>query len=143
MKRLVAILVQWVLVLSLIPALYAGTPGSFRGIVVNAPKGQAISGWIYLRGANGMVRRVSVAKAAVSYDARVPSTQRQRKPEAALVAGADVRVTAELSSDGEWRASRVEILGKRKVQVEDDSDDEDENAPPIERTSVRLKARAI
>ena len=133
MRRLVVMLV-----LSLVPALYAGTPGSFRGIVVNAPKGHASPGWIYLRGANGMVRKVSVEQAAVSYNAKVPATQRHRKPEAALVAGADVRVTAMLSSDGEWRATKVEILGKRKVPVHDDSDDEDdESVPPVQRTALR------
>ena len=78
-----------------------------------------------------------MAKATVNYDAKFPVSQRQRKPETALVAGADVRVTAELSGDGEWRASRVEIMGKRKVQVDNDSDDDDDSAPPIERTSLR------
>jgi hypothetical protein len=141
MKRLVAPLV--VLFLSLVPALYAGTPGSFRGIVVNAPKGQASTGWIYLRGANGMVRRVAVTNAAVTYDAKFPANQRLHRPEASLIAGADVRVTAEISSDGEWRASRIEILGKRKVQVDDDSDDDDDSAPAIERTALRTSLRAI
>ncbi|HVP63441.1 MAG TPA: hypothetical protein VMT82_01015 [candidate division Zixibacteria bacterium] len=132
MKRLVALVV-----LLLVPALYAGSPGSFRGIVVNAPKGQASAGWIYLRGANGMVRRVSVTNAAVTYDAKFPAGQRLRRPEASLIAGADVRVTAEISSDGEWRASRVEILGKRRVQVDDDPDDDDDSAPPIQRVALR------
>jgi len=33
-----------------------------------------------------------------------------RDSSGALVAGAEVRVTAEEGSDGEWRASRVEVL---------------------------------
>lgn len=57
-----------------------------------------------------MARRVDVSRARVVYDESVPTATRLPKPEDALVAGAEVRVTAEQGSDGEWRASRVEIL---------------------------------
>ena len=63
-----------------------------------------------LRGRNGMARRVEISHAQVSYDEEVPAAERRPKPEEALVVGTEVRVTAEQGSDGEWRASEVEIL---------------------------------
>lgn len=57
-----------------------------------------------------MARRVDISHARVSYDESVPTATRLAKPEDALTAGAEVRVTAEQGSDGEWRASQVEIL---------------------------------
>jgi hypothetical protein len=88
--------------------LMAGTPGSFRGTVVDGPS--APKGWIYVQGRNGMARRVEIAHARVAYDEAVPAAERRSKPEDALVIGTEVRVTAEQGSDGEWKASDVEIL---------------------------------
>ena len=88
--------------------LNAGTPGSFRGTIVDGPSAE--KGWIYIQGRNGMARRVDISHAQVSYDEEVPAAQRRSKPEEALVVGTEVRVTAEQGSDGEWRASEVEIL---------------------------------
>ena len=89
--------------------LVSATPGSFRGTIVDGPHGPE-KGWIYVQGRNGMARRVEISKAQVMYDQDVPAAERRPKPEEALVAGAEVRVTAEQGSDGEWRASTVEIL---------------------------------
>jgi hypothetical protein len=57
-----------------------------------------------------MARRVDVSHASVTYDDGVPTETRVPRAKDALTAGAEVRVTAEQSSDGEWTASRVEIL---------------------------------
>jgi hypothetical protein len=57
-----------------------------------------------------MARRVDVSHARVSYDDGVPTETRLPRAEDALIAGAEVRVTAEQGSDGEWRATQVEIL---------------------------------
>jgi len=88
----------------------AGTPGSFRGTIVDGPHDGASKNWIYVQGRNGAARRVNISRARVSYDESVPTAARLAKPEGALTAGAEVRVTAEQGSDGEWKASRVEIL---------------------------------
>ena len=48
--------------------------------------------------------------AHVEYDEDVPAASRSRNPQDALKPGVEVRITAEQGSDGEWRASRIEIL---------------------------------
>ena len=88
----------------------AGTPGSFRGTIVDGPHSIAGEHWIYVQGRNGMARRVEVSHARVTYDEGVPTETRLPKAEDALTSGAEVRVTAEQGSDGEWKATRVEIL---------------------------------
>ena len=96
-------------ILILCTTLSAGTPGSFRGTIVDGPHSAGKS-WIYVQGRNGMARRVDISRARVTYDEAVPTTTRLAKPEDGLVPGAEVRVTAEQGSDGEWKASAVEIL---------------------------------
>ena len=98
------------LILGLAVLVNAGTPGSFRGTIVDGPHDAASKNWIYVQGRNGAARRVDISRARVSYDDDVPAATRLPKPEEALVTGAEVRVTAEQGIDGEWRASRVEIL---------------------------------
>jgi hypothetical protein len=93
-----------------ITLVLGGTPGSFRGKIVDGPNSGTDKKWLYVQGRNGMVRRVEVAHARVEYDDNVPTASRSRDPEDALKTGAEVRITAEQGSDGEWRASRVEIL---------------------------------
>ena len=87
---------------------WAGTPGSFRGTIIDNP--QAGKRWIYVQGRNGMARRVDILHARVIYDEDVPAAQRRPKPEEELTPGTEVRVEAEQGSDGEWRATQVEIL---------------------------------
>jgi hypothetical protein len=99
------------LILGLALLASAGTPGSFRGTIVNGPH-DAGKNWIYVQGRNGMARRVDISHAQISYDDDVPAASRVPKPEEALITGAEVRVTAEQGSDGEWRASSVEVLKK-------------------------------
>jgi hypothetical protein len=88
----------------------AATPGSFRGTVVEGENVAPKEGWLYVRGRNGSIRRVDISQAAVDYDETVPADQRKASAREQLIVGAEVRVTAEQGSDGEWRASRVEIL---------------------------------
>lgn len=104
----------WILslIVGLAVVVSAGTPGSFRGMIVNGPHDAVGKNWIYVQGRNGMARRVDISHAQISYDEDAPAANRLPKPEDALTAGAEVRVTAEQGSDGEWRASSVEILKK-------------------------------
>lgn len=88
----------------------AATPGSFRGTVVEGENGAPKEGWLYVRGRNGSIRRVDVTQATFAYDEDVAADQRKAPAREAAGIGADVRVTAEQGSDGEWRASRVEIV---------------------------------
>jgi hypothetical protein len=88
----------------------AATQGSFRGTVVEGDKGAPEAGWLYVKGRNGSIRRVDISQANVGYDENVPADQRKPSAREQLAVGAEVRVTAEQGSDGEWRASRVEIL---------------------------------
>ena len=106
------------LIIGLVVLVRAGTPGSFRGTIVVGPHDSASKSWIYVQSRNGMARRVDISHACVSYDESVPTATRLPKPEDALTAGAEVRVTAEQGSDGEWRASRVEILKRRPAASE-------------------------
>lgn len=100
----------WLAVLVLSAWTNAGTPGSFRGTIVDGPQASAGKHWIYVQGRNGMARRVDISRAQVTYDESVPASTRLAKPENALTPGAEVRVTAEQDDNGEWRASRIEIL---------------------------------
>ncbi len=86
----------------------ATTPGSFRGVIVRGQEDNP--GWIWVKGANGMLRKVGVNGARVVYDDAVPRSDRERQPELSMKSGAEVRVTADQDEDGEWRASKIEIL---------------------------------
>ncbi len=88
----------------------AATSGSFRGTVVEGDKGAPTEGWLYVRGRNGSIRRVDISRATIAYDETVPAEQRKPSAREQLAIGAEVRITAEQDSDGEWRASRVEII---------------------------------
>jgi hypothetical protein len=108
------LLLRWAarigLFLFLAGSVIAGTPGSFRGTIVDTPQGAAAKNWIYVQGRNGMARRVEISRARVTYDESVPAANRRGDPVDALTPGVEVRVTAEQGTDGEWRASRIEIL---------------------------------
>lgn len=88
----------------------AGAPGSFRGVIVQGPPDGHGQHWIYVQAPNGTARRVDISGARVSYDEDVPAAERRSNPMEALTTGTEVRVTAEQGSDGEWKASKVEIL---------------------------------
>lgn len=88
----------------------AGTPGSFRGKVVDEGEGSQAAGWLYVQGRDGGIRRVDISHATIAYDEAVPAEQRKAAAHEQLTTGAEVRVTAEQDSNGEWHASRVDIL---------------------------------
>jgi hypothetical protein len=94
--------------LLLLTSLWANTPGIFRGIVIHGP--DITPGWMFLKGANGQVRKVGISRAQVVYTDGVPANERQKMAALSIVTGADVRVTAEQDKNGEWRATRIEIL---------------------------------
>ncbi|HYE26529.1 MAG TPA: hypothetical protein VEG32_15155 [Clostridia bacterium] len=106
--------------------LLAATPGSFRGVLIDAPGGEKKDGYIFLQARNGNVRKVEVAKATVTYDAAVPEKQRHAKAQESLVPGAEVRITATQGNDGEWHASQVEIMGDHRELIEDDVEEQDD-----------------
>ena len=85
-------------------------------MVVEGDQGRPKEGWIYVRGRNGSIRSVDISQAVVGYDEEVPADQRKPPAREQLVTGAEVRVTAEQDSDGEWRASRVEIVKAAPVR---------------------------
>lgn len=91
-------------------AALAGTPGSFRGVIVDGPESEQHNGWIFVKGKNGMLRRVEIAKAKVGYDDSYPTEKRVESPRFALKPGIEVRVTATQGKDGEWHAIQVEIM---------------------------------
>ncbi len=101
------------LLFSLLPALVGATPGSFRGVIVRGPDDNP--GWIWVKGANGSLRKVGIDHARVVYDNAVPAAERQRQPEQSIKSGAEVRVTAD-QQDGEWHASKVEILKTKAAE---------------------------
>ena len=104
MRRLVLTLLASLV----LPLLLSATSGSFRGVIVRGPEDRP--GWIWVKGANGMLRRVGVEGARVVYDPSVPRSSRQRTPQLSMKEGAEVRVTADQDSEHEWHASKVEIL---------------------------------
>jgi hypothetical protein len=93
--------------------MWAAISGTFRGVIVHPPDGEASQGWIYVQGRNGNLRRAEVSHAQVLYADAVPERLREKNPARSLKEGVEVRVTASQDGDGEWRASRVEILHVR------------------------------
>lgn len=87
---------------------WADTPGTFRGVVIHGP--EVTPGWIYLKSANGQVRRVALGRARVVYSDTVPATERQKTAVNSISTGTEVRVTAQQDKSGEWRATKIEIL---------------------------------
>ncbi len=88
----------------------AGTPGTFRGVLVEGPAATHVDGWVFVKGKNGMLRKVEIKRADVRYEDTFPEEKRKKIPRAALKPGIEVRVTATQGSDGEWHASEVEIV---------------------------------
>lgn len=123
--RLVALVTA---LLFVVPVASAKTSGVFRGILVESPQGETPDRFVYLRSRNGSMRKVDTSKAQVAYDESVPKDQQTGAAADALKPGADVRITAEQESDGEWHASRIEIMGsqaKKQMFMDDDQDDDD------------------
>ena len=94
----------------LLATAVAGTLGSFHGVVVEGPESLRHDGWIFVKGKNGSLRRVEVARASIHYDDTYPEEKRQKAPRFALKPGIEVRITATQGKDGEWHATQVEIM---------------------------------
>ena len=107
MKRAIHILVFF---LASNIALLAGTPGSFRGTLVEGPASERSDGWVFVKGKNGMLRKVEIKRAAIHYEEDFPEVKRKRSPKLELKPGIEVRVTANQDSDGEWHATEIEIV---------------------------------
>src|SRR3954464_5153753 len=87
----------------------SATIGSFRGKIVTAPAGQAREGWVFVQAPNGRMRLGDIRKAQFAFDEdlQVPT---DLNPSAKLfLEGAEIRVVGE-QQQGEWRATRVEII---------------------------------
>lgn len=89
-------------------AAFAGTPGSFRGVLVRGAS--ARPGWMYVHSRNDMLRLVHLSGARVLYSDEIPQGQRRRKPAESLQPGAEVRVTASDDGHSRWYAQEIEIL---------------------------------
>ena len=85
------------------------TIGSFRGKIVAAPAGQAREGWVFVQGPNGRLRLVDVRRAEFAFDENFRAPANLNPSAKLLLQGAEVRVVGE-QQDGEWRATRVEII---------------------------------
>jgi hypothetical protein len=85
------------------------SPGIFIGELIPPPHPAADGSWLYVKGRNSMVRRVDIAGARVFYGESVADRDRRRNASESLIPGAEVRVTADQNSSGEWRAEQVEI----------------------------------
>ncbi|MGZ4822822.1 MAG: hypothetical protein ACXVY9_10830 [Terriglobales bacterium] len=107
MRKLACTLTLAVLVVFAI-TMWADTPGIFRGVVIHGP--EIMPGWLFLKSANGQVRKVGISRARVVYSDSVPAKERQKAPAMSIGAGTEVRVTAQQDEDGEWRATKIEIL---------------------------------
>ncbi|ABF41569.1 hypothetical protein Acid345_2568 [Candidatus Koribacter versatilis Ellin345] len=119
MKVLVGLLASLVISVPLI----AGTPGSFRGTVVDGPEHS--DAWVYVEGRNHTIRRVEVSAAKVHYDSEIPTSDRKSPIPKVLPLGTQVRITAEQDDRGEWKATDIEIL-----KSEPSSDPEKKLATP-------------
>ena len=107
---------RWVVAavcLLLLPLLALAALGIFCGRLVEPPAQQARAGWIFVQSPKGMLRQVEISKATITYDDDVPSASRSSSPQADLLPGAEVLVTAEQDQAGEWRATAIQILSLR------------------------------
>jgi hypothetical protein len=122
MKRgALTVVILWISSLTLL----AGTPGTFRGVLVEGPSAAHSDGWVFVKGKNGMLRKVEIKRADIHYEETFPEQKRKKTPKQALKPGVEVRVTAIQQSDGEWHASEVEIVdpeGGREVPPDPDPD---------------------
>ena len=112
------------LLLALASGLHAGPSGTFLGTLVSASGSRAEARWIYVKGKNGVIRRVEISTAKVAYGEGFPREQRKQPAVAALEPGTEIRVTATQDNSGEWHASRIEITSAADNTPPADSDDD-------------------
>ena len=85
------------------------TKGIFQGLVVEGTKREA-GKYIYVAGRAGYMRRVNIQRCRVRFGESIPSSQRVQSAVESLRDSAEIRVTAEEDSHGEWVASEIVIL---------------------------------
>lgn len=100
--------------LSLALCLFAALPlfatkGIFQGLVVQGTKREA-GKYIYVAGKTGYLRRVNIQRCHVRFGDAIPSSQRLQSAADSLRDNAEIRVTAEEDSHGEWIATDIVIL---------------------------------
>ena len=93
---------------------FSATMGNFSGKIVNGSAADSGRKWIYIQGSKGIVRRVDISQAKVSYASPARGKHRSSPPSAALRPGTEVRVTASQDDGGEWKASEVHILAEHE-----------------------------
>lgn len=99
---LLALLLLWAL------PLFA-TKGVFQGRVVEGTKREA-GKYIYVAGPSGYMRRVNIERCRVRFDSAIPASQRVQSAAESLHESAEILVTAEQGTNGEWVASDIVIL---------------------------------
>jgi hypothetical protein len=100
------------LVVLLASLVFAATPASFRGKVIEVASPQPNPGQriIFVVSRNGALRKVEVGAAKVIFSEEIPEKDRAGEASAALKHGAEVRVIAEENGHGLWKARSVEII---------------------------------
>ena len=88
---------------------FAGSVGTFGGRVITVSVERS-DHWIYIKGSNGLGRRVEISGARITYSDDVPVRARATSPADDLRPGALVEVTAEQDARGEWVAQSIQIL---------------------------------
>ncbi len=109
-RMLFLVFVTFCVAALLLPQVSRATPGIFQGKIVQPAHGNVPQGWIFVLSRNHMLRKVEISRTKVVYADTVPTAERVDQPQAALVDGTEVRVTAEQDKAGDWRASRLEIV---------------------------------
>jgi hypothetical protein len=94
---------------------------------VSASGGRSEARWIYVKGKNEVIRRVEISAAKVAYAESVPREQRKQPAAAGLQPGTEIRVTAAQDANGEWRASRIEIVAAVEDTPPANSDDHEDS----------------
>jgi len=108
----------------------AKTSGTFLGTLVSDSGERSQTHWIYVKGKNDIVRRVEISAAKVSYADDFPREQRKHPASAGLEPGTQIRVTAAQDANGEWRASRIEIMAAvEKLPPANSDSDENSDSP--------------
>ena len=116
------------IVLLFVSVAFAGSPGTFLGTMVTSGEDH----WIYVRSRNGTLRHVDISSAQVTYEPAVPRERRKDPAVRALEPGVEIRVTAEQDSNGEWRASQVEITGSAANAPSDKRPENPSSTPPAD-----------
>jgi hypothetical protein len=83
------------------------TPGHFKGKLVRERCSDAT---VYIQARNGSMRKVHVGRAQIAYHQDVAAAKREPDPADGLRRANQVLVTAVQDEEGEWTASRIEIL---------------------------------